>query len=249
MNVHQLVNIWITEADSHIRKKECNNKIVISIRFEKGNALKEPEIKNNIKTPHIIKDINTCSPAYSFLKAIEKKNNAEIDKQQKINTELSPFTKIIDLEQFCWNSSDVHGLFKWLFNKKVRYVYNDWERSNESSHGCWYRSQHGDFHGYSSHIFKNYMCHIDNHNHKKKILCMPVAIESRKYRKSSYGTKWEEGMLQQHRIYKYNSYISIHVSTRCGKWHRVWIDIQPTQEKKKIIAIIELLYTISNALL
>ena len=93
------------------------------------------------------------------------------------------------------------------------------------------------------------MCYIENHkHHKKKNLCMPVVIESRKYKKTSYGTKWEEGMLQQHRIYKYNSYISIHITTRCGKWYRVWVDIQPTQEKKKINTIIKLLYTISNAL-
>jgi hypothetical protein len=248
MHPIQMLTRWLIEASSQPPTTAVTDgcRTVLSIYFEKGFATETTASAPSSSPPSKRKksvstsSVNTCSPAYAFLKHIHKKqaHEARATPSSSSSTAVSssirrPCFGIQSVEQFCWDANTISHIFAWLYQHKVRYTYSDWERSRESIDGRWHKSQHGQFHGHSTTRLKHYVCHQPSTTPHAKTLCMPVIIETRKSHKTGFDHKWEEGILQQHRIYKYNSCVSIHICTRCSKWYRIWVDIEPANFREK----------------
>jgi hypothetical protein len=255
MNLSNLLQIWMTAASSDLQRRDAG---VVCVRFQKckesvqtktesGGAAAGGAGGRQVAERKPVVAVNECSPAFKLLQSIAVRKAAENalkragsgsgsssspdsatgspPRPSAAGANINININISSTCSECWHAKQVHALSKWLARRKYRYVYSDWERRGTAGELCWSRSQHGHFTAYESRSIRKYQCLLDGSS-----LLLPVTIERRQYANSLRGADLSCAQTQQRRVYKCGPHMTLHVATRCGKWYRLWIELEQRPE-------------------
>lgn len=236
MNVSRLLHIGLKAASSAASGK-ANVAGVVCMHFQRCTVTESIDAAKPVAAiqPQLVRNVNECSPAYKLLQSVAQRKLATgaTDGVQSPRSPLPKSTAVVSSTcAACWHAKHVHALSKWLAEQKCRYVYSDWERGGSIGDVCWSRSQRGHFRAYHQVFVRKYQC-----TSASSQLYLPVTVEQRRYIRSlASSTDLECGLKQQRRIYKCGPHMTLHMSTRCGRWYRIWVEIEIEQRDSSATA-------------
>ena len=204
-------------------------------------------------------NVNNCSPAFNLLKEIEEKelkdkkiSTGNYDKNNIVSIAINnkkkrkleedykkiPSVKIKhktieNVTSSSWNLRAIAPLFVFLEKKGVKYCYSDIEMYYHDQNKKWYQSQKGKLYGNIIHQEASYLSN-GIRNSAIRVTCEHRELLSNvELLKNPSETAFS--CLRQHRIYKYNDFIEIHVT--CGVENtsqlQLWIEIDSSRNFNK----------------
>jgi hypothetical protein len=230
MELSSLVDIWLAAAAAGLQPDETG---VVCVHFHRsgvtgGSPDTKPPPPKRRTVVHRPK-VNECSPAFKFLLEVAQRKQTEAPALPRTthNDPADLHATAADVPSACWHAKHIHALSRWMAKRRYRYVYSDWERWSSTQTASWSRSQHGHFRAYHNRNVRKFSCSTER-------LQVPVTVQRRRYVHTLQGSEMACdmacGMKQQRRIYRCGDArgATLHMSTRCGKWYRIWLEIEQT---------------------